>query len=293
MNGNVVVVTGANSGIGKETAVALAAMGATTILACRNPEKAAAAAAEVRERAASDAVGVVILDLADLASVGTAAATIADRWGRVDVLVNNAGGIWTRRETTVQGFEQTFGVNHLGPFYLTRLLLATLVASAPARIVNVSSAVHRLASRGLRWDDLQHQRHYSAIAVYGQSKLANILFTRALAQRLDPDLVTANAVHPGPVRSGFGMDGDTKGVLGMANLLVRPFEVTPMAGADTVIFCSFDPSLAGQSGGYWSNRSQATMSHSARDDAAVERLWTESERLLAGAGFPVPAWPMA
>jgi NAD(P)-dependent dehydrogenase (short-subunit alcohol dehydrogenase family) len=292
LNGNVVVVTGANSGIGKETAVALAAMGATTVLACRNPEKAAAAAAEVKERSVSDAVGVVALDLADLASVGTAAATIADRWGRVDVLVNNAGGIWTRRETTVQGFEQTFGVNHLGPFYLTRLLLDTLVGSAPARIVNVSSAAHRLAGRGLRWGDLQHQRHYSAMAVYGQSKLANILFTRALAQRLDPALVTANAVHPGPVRSGFGMDGDTKGVLGMANFLIRPFEVTPMAGADTVIFCSFDPAMAGKTGGYWSNRSQATMSHAARDDAAVERLWTESERLLAGAGFPVPAWPI-
>ncbi len=282
------MVTGANSGIGKEAAVALAAMGATTVLACRNPEKAAAAAAEIRERAASDAVGVVALDLADLATVRAAAATIQETWGRLDVLVNNAGGIWTRRQTTVQGFEQTFGVNHLAPFYLTRLLLDRLDASAPARIVNVSSAAHRMVIGGLRWNDLQHERHYSGMAVYGQSKLANILFTRALAARLDPARVTANAVHPGPVRSGFGMDGDTKGLLGVANLLVRPFEVTPMAGADTVIFCSFDASLAGQSGGYWSNRSRAVMSHAAHDDEAVERLWQESERLLAAAGFPVP-----
>jgi NAD(P)-dependent dehydrogenase (short-subunit alcohol dehydrogenase family) len=283
----VVVITGANSGIGKETAVAVAAMGATTVLACRNLDKAAVAAVEIKERAASDAVGIVALDLADLASVQSAAATIVERWGGVDVLVNNAGGIWTKRQTTAQGFEQTFGVNHLGHFYLTSLLTDALVASAPARIVNVSSAAHRLATRGMRWDDLQHERRYSGLGVYGESKLANILFTRGLARRLDPAVVTANAVHPGPVRSGFGMDGDTRGLLGLGNLLVRPFEVTPQQGADTVIFLTFDSSVAGRSGAYWSNRSESSVNHAARDDAAVERLWLESERLLAGAGFPV------
>ncbi len=317
MDGRVVVVTGANSGIGKEAAVALAAMGATTVLACRNPEKAAAAAEEVRERAATDTgrVAVVALDLADLASVRRAAGTIEARFGRVDVLVNNAGGIWTKRGTTVQGFEQTFGVNHLGHFYLTRLLLDCLTASAsasasgsgsgsvsvsgsgsgsgsaggPSRIVNVSSAAHHLAVRGLPWSDLQHARHYFGLKVYGESKLANVLFTRGLARWLDPALVTANAVHPGPVRSGFGMDGDTRGWLGLGNRLVRPFEVSPPAGADTVIFLAFDPSVTGRSGGYWSNRSEAIMSRAARDDEAVARLWAESERLLAGAGFAVPA----
>jgi NAD(P)-dependent dehydrogenase (short-subunit alcohol dehydrogenase family) len=287
VNGKVVVITGANSGIGKETAVALAAMGATTVLACRNLDKAAAAAVEIKERAASDAVGIVALDLSDLASVRSAAATINDTWGRVDVLVNNAGGIWTQRGTTAQGFEQTFGVNHLGHFYLTDLLIETLVASAPARIVTLSSAAHHLALRGMRWDDLQHQRHYATLRVYGESKLANILFTRGLARRLDPQLVTANAVHPGPVRSGFGMDGDTSGVLRLGNWLVRPFEVSPQQGADTVIFLAFDPSVAGCSGGYWSHRSPASMSHAAGDDTAVERLWSQSEGLLAGAGFPV------
>jgi len=289
VQGKVVVITGANSGIGKETAVALAAMGATTVMACRNPGRAAEAAQEVRERAVSDDVGVVALDLADLASVRAAASTIVDDYGRVDVLVNNAGGIWTTRQTTVQGFEQTFGVNHLGPFYLTSLLLGTLVASGPSRIVNVSSAAHRMAVRGLRWDDLQHQRHYGAMSAYSDSKLANILFTRALARRLDPELVTANAVHPGPVRSGFGMEGDTKGLLGVANRLIRPFEVTPMSGADTVIFLAFDTSVAGHTGGYWSNRSPSRISGRGRDDAAAERLWTASEALLAGVGFPVAA----
>jgi NAD(P)-dependent dehydrogenase (short-subunit alcohol dehydrogenase family) len=287
LNGKVVVVTGANSGIGKETAVALAAMGATTVLACRNLEKAAAAADEVKERAATDDVSVVELDLADLISVRTAATTVQERWGRVDVLVNNAGGIWTRRQTTAQGFEQTFGVNHLGHFYLTGLLLDTLVASAPARIVNVSSAAHRLAVRGMRWDDLQHQRRYSSMAVYSETKLANLLFTRGLTGRLDPSLVTANAVHPGPVRSGFGMDGDAHGLMALGNRLIRPFEVTPQAGADTVIFLAFDPSLSGQTGGYWANRGESKMSRAAQSDVAAERLWAESERLLLGVGFPI------
>jgi retinol dehydrogenase 12 len=284
----VVVITGANSGIGKETAVALAAMGATTVLACRNPLKAAEAADEVRERAMTDDVAVVSLDLADLETVRAAAATIRDRWGRVDVLVNNAGGIWTERETTVQGFEQTFGVNHLGHFYLTCLLWDVLIASAPARIVNLSSVAHRMAVRGLPWKDLQHQRHYSALAVYGQAKLANVLFTRGLAARLDPAQVTANAVHPGPVRSGFGMDGDAKGLIGLGNRLFRPFETTAVAGADTVVFLCIDDSVAHCSGGYWSNRHESHVSHAGHDDAAVERLWMESEQLLAGVGFPSP-----
>jgi NAD(P)-dependent dehydrogenase (short-subunit alcohol dehydrogenase family) len=288
VQGKVVVITGANAGIGKETAVALAAMGATTVLACRNAEKAAVAAVEVRERAASESVSVVPLDLADLASVQLAAKTIAADYGRVDVLVNNAGGIWTGRQTTVQGIERTFGVNHLGPFYLTSLLLDCLVSSAPARVVNVSSAAHRLAVRGLRWGDLQHERHYRAMAVYGESKLANILFTRALARRFDPGVLATYAVHPGPVRSGFGMDGDTKGLLGIANRLVRPFEVTPTAGADTVVFCAFAPAVAGQTGGYWANRSPSHISHAGRDDEAAERLWVESEQLLSTAGFPTP-----
>jgi retinol dehydrogenase-12 len=288
LEGKVVVITGANSGIGLETAVALAAMGATVVLACRNPERATAAAAEVRDRAVSDQVHTVALDLADLASVQAAASSITADFGRIDVLVNNAGGIWTSRQSTAQGFEQTFGVNHLGGFYLTNLLLPTLVTSAPARVINLSSAAHRLAVRGMRWSDLQHQRRYSAMEVYGESKLANILFTRELASRLDPAVVTVNAVHPGPVRSGFGMGGDTTGLLGIANRLVRPFEVTPAAGADTVIFLAIDESVAGQSGGYWSNRSQSKISGHGRDDEAAARLWEESERLLSAAGFLLP-----
>ncbi len=284
MEDKVVVVTGANVGIGLETAVGVATLGATTVLACRNEEKAAAAATQVQERAENDRVHVVALDLADLISVREAAAAIESRFDRLDVLINNAGGMWSERATTAQGFEQTFGVNHLGHFYLTNLLLDRVRASAPARIINVSSVGHHYC-RGLKWDDLQRERRYSVMDVYGQSKLANILFTRALAKRLDPAVVTVNALHPGPVRSGFGMDGDMTGIVGLGNRMIRPFEISPTAGARTSIFLAADPSVEGKTGGYYVRSKPGHMSRPARDDAAAERLWEESERLLAGVGF--------
>ena len=285
MKDKVVVITGSNIGIGLHTAVGVASMGANTVLACRNREKAEAAAAEVKGLSGNDQVHVVALDLADLASVRACADTIQESWGRLDVLVNNAGGMWTERVTTAQGFEQSFGVNHLGHFYLTNLLLDRLVASAPARVINVTSVGHHYAIGGMRWDDLQTERRYTAMGAYSQSKLANLLFTRALARRLDPTQVTANAVHPGPVRSGFGMDGDMKGIVGLGNRLVRPFEISAAAGARTSIFLAVDPSVAGTTGGYWVRRRRGHMSRAARDEAAAERLWDESQRMLTSVGF--------
>ena len=287
MKGKVVVITGSNVGIGKETAVGLAAQGATTVLACRNQEKAASAATEVRERAKNEDVHVLPIDLADLASVRDCATAILEKWDRVDVLVNNAGGILTERRTTKQGFEQTFGVNHLGPFYLTNLLLDRLVASAPARVVNLASVGHHYALRGIRWDDLQRERGYSAMDAYAQSKLANVLFTRALARRYPAKTLAAYAVHPGAVRSGFGLDGDLGGVYGFGNRLIRPFEVSAAVGARTSIFVASDPSVADKSGGYWYHKRRGFPSRASRDDNAAERLWTVSEKLLADAGFPV------
>ena len=285
MNGKVVVITGANVGIGKETAVGLATLGATTVLACRNQEKASAAAAEVQSRSGNDDVHVVPLDLADLESVRRCAATIEQSWGRLDVLVNNAGGMWTERSTTRQGFEQTFGVNHLGHFYLTSLLLDRLVASAPARMINLSSFGHHAAVGGMRWNDLQSEGFYEGFTVYARSKLAAILFTRGLARRLDPRQVTVNAIHPGAVRSGFGMDGDMKGIIGIGNRFIRPFEISAKAGAKTSIFLASDPSVDGKTGGYWVRCRPGHMSRAARNDAAVERLWNESKRLLDSVGF--------
>lgn len=287
MQGKVAVITGSNVGIGKETAIGIAKLGATTVLACRNEQKASAAATEIEQRSANADIHTIVLDLADLDSVRRAAEEISTRWDRLDVLLNNAGGIWSERRETKQGFEQTFGVNHLGHFYLTLLLLDRLVASAPSRVVNVSSVGHHAARRGMRFDDLQTKGRYSAMEVYSRSKLANILFTRELAKRLEGTGVTVNALHPGPVRSGFGMDGDMKGLMGFGYRIVRPLQISSAAGAKTSIHLASAPELAGSSGGYYVRRRPGHMSSQARSDEQAARLWEESEKLLASAGFAV------
>jgi NAD(P)-dependent dehydrogenase (short-subunit alcohol dehydrogenase family) len=285
LRGKVVVVTGSNVGVGLETAVGVAALEATTVLACRNEAKAAAAAAEVTRRTWNDDVHVVPLDLADLGSVRTAADQILTRWDRLDVLVNNAGGTWSHRLLTAQGFEQTFGVNHLGHFYLTNLLLDRLRASAPSRIVSVTSVGHHAARRGMRFDDLQSEGGYDGFEAYCRSKLANLLFTRELARRLQGSAVTANAVHPGGVRSSFGMDGDLAGVSAWGIRLVRPFEISPRRGARTSLFLATSPEVAAKTGMYWVRSKPGHMSRAARDEDAAARLWDESEKLCASAGF--------
>ena len=287
MKGKVVVVTGSNVGIGLETAVGVAALEATTVLACRNRAKAEAAAKEVTRRTWNDDVHVVDLDLADLVSVRAAADDVLARWGRLDVLVNNAGGTWSQHQLTAQGFEYTFGVNHLGPFYLTNLLLDRLRASSPARIVSVTSVGHHFARHGMRFDDLQSEHGYDGMDAYCRSKLANVLFTRELAKRLEGTGVTANAVHPGPVRSGFGMDGDLTGFMGFGLKLVRPFEISPKRGAKTSIYVATSPDVAGKTGMYWVRSKPGHMSRAARDDGTAARLWEESEKLLTSAGYAV------
>ena len=287
MKGKVVVVTGSNVGIGLETAVGVAALEATTVLACRNRAKAEAAAKEVTQRTWNDDVHVVDLDLADLVSVRAAADDVLARWGRLDVLVNNAGGTWSQHQLTAQGFEYTFGVNHLGPFFLTNLLLDRLRASSPARIVNVTSVGHHFARHGMRFDDLQSEHGYDGMDAYCRSKLANVLFTRELAKRLEGTGVTANAVHPGPVRSGFGMDGDLTGFMGFGLKLVRPFEISPKRGAKTSIYVATSPDVAGKTGMYWVRSKPGHMSRAARDDGTASRLWEESEKLLTSAGYAI------
>jgi NAD(P)-dependent dehydrogenase (short-subunit alcohol dehydrogenase family) len=284
MHGKVVVVTGSNVGIGLETAVGVAERGATTVLACRNQAKAEAAASEVTRRTWNDDVHVVALDLADLASVRKAADDILSGWGRLDVLVNNAGGTWSEHLLTAQGFEYTFGVNHLGHFYLTNLLLGRLRTTAPARVVSVTSVGHHFTRGGLNFDDLQSERRYEGMEAYCRSKLANVLFVRELARRETAGGVTANAAHPGWVRSSFGMDGDTSGITGFGMRVMRPFQISPRRGAKTSIYLATSPDVAGRTGMYWVRSKPGHMSRQATDDAA-KRLWEESERLLASAGF--------
>ncbi|HUO48313.1 MAG TPA: SDR family oxidoreductase [Acidimicrobiales bacterium] len=285
MQGKVVVVTGSNVGIGLETAVGLAAMGATVVLACRNQDKAASAADAVRERANSDTVELARIDLADLRSVLDCAEDLKARFGHIDVLVNNAGGIWSQRQVTAQGFEQTFGVNHLGPFVLTDALLDAMGKEGPSRVVNVASVAHHWAK--LDWDDLQLAEGYKPFKAYGRSKLANVLFTRALARRLTGTGVTANSLHPGSVASGFGLDGDLRGIRGLGNRLFRPFEISTAAGARTSIYVASAPELEQVTGGYFQRCKPGHPSKRARSDADAARLWATSEGLVAEAGFPI------
>ena len=285
MKGKTVVITGANTGIGKETAVGLAEMGASVVLACRNRAKAEAAADEVRARSGNDDVQLVDLDLADLDSVRACADEVLERFDRLDVLINNAGLELGKRATTKQGFETTFGVNHLGHFLLTNRLLDRLRASAPARIVNLSSVGHHFARGGIPWDDLQWETsRYRASGAYCASKLANLLFTRELARRLPADQVTVNACHPGAVRSEFASSDDMGRAYGALMKAGGLFLISSKSGARTSIYLASSPDVEGKTGGYYVRRKPGHPSKHAQDDAAAQRLWDVSEKLLASVG---------
>ena len=274
------VVTGGNSGIGKETALGLARLGWQVVIAVRNPTKGADAVDHLRRASGNDAVTATALDLASFASVRACATSLLDTHERVDVLVNNAGLVVHRRQVTEDGNELQFQVNHLGPFLLTSLLRDRLVASAPARVVMVASHAHKYAGRGLDFDDLQCEHHaYRPFRVYGRTKLMNILFTRELARLLDGTGVTANALHPGYVASNFARDNDT-GVLGnVAMILGRPFAISCEKGALTSIHLASSPDVAGVTGQYFYRCSPAQPTAAARDDEAASRLWDVSARL--------------
>jgi retinol dehydrogenase 12 len=270
--GRTFIVTGANSGIGRITAMALAGRGAQVFLGCRSIDKGESVAAPLRAGGAK--VEVLALDLADLASVrGTAAAFLA-RDLPLHGLINNAGLAGTRALTR-DGFELTFGVNHLGHFLLTRLLEARLRASAPARVVNVASEAHRSA-KGIDFTVLRERaRSPGALREYSVSKLANVLFTRELARRWAGSGVTAYALHPGVVATGIW-----RRVPGPLRWLITRFMISPEEGARTTIFCATAPELAGVSGRYYERQHESTPSAVAQDDALAARLWDESEKLV-------------
>jgi NAD(P)-dependent dehydrogenase (short-subunit alcohol dehydrogenase family) len=245
MNGKVCVVTGATSGIGKATAMALARQGAQVVLVGRNRDRGEAAAAGLAAVAATPPR----LEIADLASMEEVRA-LADRLGRldrIDVLVNNAGFVAGQRRVTADGFEEVFAVNHLAPFLLTNLLLGKLTASAPARAITVSSDAHTAARLDL--DDLQLEHGWDSWRSYANSKLANILFTRELARRLKGTGVTANCAHPGVVRTGFGREGSP--LLRLAVTIGRPFLLSPERGASTIVYLATSADVAGATGGYY------------------------------------------
>jgi NAD(P)-dependent dehydrogenase (short-subunit alcohol dehydrogenase family) len=273
--GKIAIVTGSNTGIGKETARGLAKLGATVILACRDMTKAQAARDDIARTTGRDDVKAMALDLGSKASIRAFVAQFKASYDRLDVLVNNAG-VWSNaRRTTADGFESTFGVNHLGTFLLTNELLPLLRASAPSRVVVLSSALHY---RGhMDWDDLQFERRsYSGTGAYNQSKLANVLFTLALARRLEGTGVTVNAVHPGVVATELTRD--------YPKLLMKLFHLfllTPEKGAACSLHVASAPDAATQTGQYFEKSKTKTPAKDARDRDAQERLWTLSEQLLA------------
>jgi NAD(P)-dependent dehydrogenase (short-subunit alcohol dehydrogenase family) len=279
----VVVITGGNAGIGKEAAAGLAQAGATVVITSRDRERGETARAEIVERAGKD-VDVMNLDLASFASVRRFAGDFLDRYDRLDVLLNNAGLILSHRSETEDGFETTFGVNHLGHFLLTSLLVERLKANdRGARVINVSSVAHKGARDGLDFDDLQSTKGYAAMPVYSRSKLANIYFTRELARRLDGDGVTVNALHPGFVRSEFARGGDTGAFYSIGVRLASPFAISPKRGARTSIYLAASPEVDGVTGEYFYKCRPAAISTAARDDDAARRLWDVSEELVASA----------
>lgn len=282
MSQRTVVITGANSGIGKETAVALAAAGDRVVLACRNAVKAEAAAAEISKRALSTDVETVPLDLASFASIRECAAELERRCTRIDVLINNAGLILSKRELTAEGFEMTFGVNHLGHFLLTDLLRPLVVAADKPRVINVASAAHWMAPNGLKFNDLQSIRHYNGWVAYGRSKLANIYFSDELATRWKSDGVCVSSLHPGSVNSNFGLDGDTTGLSGKLMNISGIVTVSPVQGADTSVWLATTEAGGdlGRTGTYWSNRTPGTRAPWARRPAEATRLWSESRKLI-------------
>lgn len=274
MAGKVVLITGGTGGIGKAAATALAGMGAEVVVTGRNGEKASTAVEEIR-RESGGKVSAIIADLAEQAQVRRIADEFLGSHDRLDVLVNNAGGVFSKREETPDGIEWTFAVNHLAPFLLTNLLLDTLKGSAPSRIVTTSSQAQGFGERG--FFDLQAEKRYVGFQAYGRSKLANIMFTFELAERLQGTGVTANCYHPGAVNTNFGA-----GSVGPQQLLFnlfKPFMRSPEEGADTLVYLASSPDVEGMTGKYLSDRKVIVPSDLAYDVAARKRLWEESERL--------------
>ncbi len=275
MNDKVCLVTGATHGIGVETARALAGTGATVLVHGRDLDRASAVAQELARSTGNQKVRAVQADFARLADVRRLAGELNATLPRLDVLVNNAGMMSATRGHSAEGYDLTFAVNHLAPFLLTNLLLAKLTAAGAARIVVVASAAHRRAR--LDFDDLMNTKVSGLLPAYARSKLANILFTRSLAQRLQGTAVTANALHPGFVNSHIFHATPA------LRLLLTPFAPflmrTPAQGAANSIYLATSPQVAGVSGAYYEGVRQVEPSLAAQDAAAGERLWQESARL--------------
>jgi NAD(P)-dependent dehydrogenase (short-subunit alcohol dehydrogenase family) len=273
VQGKTVLLTGATSGIGLEAGVELARQGAHVVLVGRDEGRTRAAVEAVRTRAGAGA-DHLLCDFSQQSAIRELAKTYADRFDRLDVLVNNAGGVHRSRSLTQDGVEMTFAVNHLGYFLLTNLLLDLILASSPARVVSVASVGHR--SGTLDFDDLGFERGYSTLKAYGRSKLANVLFASELARRLDGTGVTSNSLHPGAVNTNI-WPGWSKPILRL--FLQRRF-ISSERGAEPIVRLASDPELQDVTGRYFERHRQVDPSQLAQDPAVAARLWDVSAELV-------------
>ena len=277
MADKVVLITGGTGGIGKATAIGLAAMGARVGITGRDLPRAELAAADIRAASGNPAVDGFAGDMSSQAEVRRLATAVLDAYPRLDVLVNNVGGFWAHRHPTADGLERTFALNHLAPFLLTNLLLDRLKSSAPARIITVSSGAQSMG--WIDFEDLQGARNYSGQRAYNQSKLASIMFTNELARRLEGTGVTATSLHPGVVRTNFGAEDQAR-FFAIISRVILPFLKTPAQGAETSIYLASSPDMAGVSGGFFANRKPKTANKLAYDTDMTARLWQVSADLV-------------
>jgi len=277
MQGKVVVLTGGTSGIGEAAAIKLAKMGARLVLVARDPSRAEATLKRLQKVSPGMAHTSCLADLSLVAETQRVAREIAAAEPRIDVLLNNAGLICARRQVTAEGYELTFATNHLAYFVLTHGLLARMLGSAPARIVNTASEVHRGAK--LDFEDLQSQRGYDGFGAYAKSKLANVLFTNELARRLSGRGVTANSLHPGVVASRFGLPREGQGGDPSSARFLSAHGISPEEGAETIVYLASAADAAKASGQYFNRCQAVTPSREAQDQAVAMRLWEESEGL--------------
>ncbi len=275
MSGKRVLVTGGTAGIGKQTALELARLGAEVIIVGRNAEKTAAVVEALRRETGAATVDSLLADLSSMASIRAFATAFLAKYDRLDVLINNAGALFVKREVTVDGWERTFATNHLAYFLVAQLLMPALERATGARIVNVASAAHSAAP--LDFDDLMAERtRYSSFRQYGRSKLANIFFTQELARRLSDKNITVNCLHPGFVASEFLAKG---GIWSLIKPIGYLFAVDVVAGARTSVYLASAPEVAGVTGKYFDKCKEKQPSKIAQDDAAARRLWQVSAQL--------------
>lgn len=278
MQGKTVLVSGATNGIGKVTARELAKMGSQVVIIGRNKARTQETVREIQTASGNQQVHSLVGDLSLMSEVRRVAEEFKQQFARLDVLVNNAGGIFAQRQETREGNEMTLALNHLNYFLLTHLLMDRLKASAPARIVNVASAAHM--GDPLRVDDLQAQQAYGlgGYKAYQQSKLMNIMFTYELARRLAGSGITANVLHPGLVATGFGKNNS--GLMGLLNGIFTSFGLSPEDGAKTSIYLAASPEVEGVTGKYFDKCKAVASSKASYDEAAQRQLWTMSEQLV-------------